>query len=267
MNVFGQYSLGKERVEHIKNSVVKILIDGNSVGTGFFISEKGEILTCHHVVFNDNLIIENNQIKSRIQIVKNDSVTIDVFIPSYYRNKGFDLAKLYDYCLLQILDKKLIKDISYLNLGKFNDVNEGDFVVSCGYPHRIEVPFISSGLFSTKWIKNSYEIQEKDTITVPINVGWLDLTLNPGNSGGPIILLGNTYKEDKVVGIATFILNPFAQEAILLKKHALKSSKNIKINYNGINQIDINAVLSNAIANNSIGISGCISIDYFNETK
>jgi serine protease Do len=210
--IYGQQSLGKARVEHLKNSVVKILIDGNAVGTGFFISDKGEILTCFHVVFNDNLKIENSKIKSKLQIVKNDSIVIDVFIPKYYRDKGYSNARRYDYCLLQISDRKHLKDISYLKLGEFNDVNEGDIVVSCGYPHKIKVPFISSGLFSTKWIETNYELRGQDTIAVPRNVGWLDLTLNPGNSGGPIIILGDTYHDDKVVGIATFILNPFAKK-------------------------------------------------------
>lgn len=244
-------------------------MDGNSVGTGFFISDKGEILTCFHVIFNENLKFENNKIKSKFQIVKDDSILINVSIPSFYykSEKGSKYAKRYDFCLLQIESPKDVKDISYFILGNFSDVHEGDVIISCGYPYKSEVPFISSGLFSTKYNESNDEIEGNDTVKYTRDVGLLDLTLNPGNSGGPIIILGDSYKNDKVVGLASYILNPFAKDALIIMKHALNAQKSVKMSYNGINQLDINAILSQAIAYNSIGISGCISIDYFNKIR
>lgn len=215
----------------------------------------------------DNLKIENKQIVSKIQVATRDNQIIDAVIPEYYRNKGLDSARIYDYCLLKIPIPRNNSNISYLKLGNFSDVKEGDWVISCGYPQRIPTPFISSGLFSTKWVETLKVRNALDTVVIHRDVAWLDLTLNPGNSGGPIILLGETVEDDRVVGIASFILNPYARDAKALTKHALKARKNIKMSYNGVNQIDINALISEAIANNSIGVSGCISIEYFRQTR
>ena len=44
-------SLGKERVDRLKSSVVRILIDGQPSGTGFFINDE-IVITCFHVAVN-----------------------------------------------------------------------------------------------------------------------------------------------------------------------------------------------------------------------
>ncbi len=262
-----QYSLGENRIKSIKNSTVKILIDGIQSGTGFFISDKGEVLTCFHVVFSESLRIENQKIVSKIQVATQENRIVDAIIPEYYRHKGLDNARIYDYCLLNIPITGDNSNVSFLKLGNFNDVKEGDWVISCGYPQKIHTPFISSGLFSTKWVDTVKLTNQTESVTIHRNVAWLDLTLNPGNSGGPVILLGETVDDDRVIGIASFILNPYARNAKALLVHAIESRKNIKMSYNGLNQIDINALLSEAIANNSIGVSGCISIEYFKQTR
>jgi serine protease Do len=60
-------------------------------------------------------------------------------------------------------------------------------------------------------------------------VAWLDLTLNKGNYGGPVIKIGRTPDENRVIGIATFILNPFAQYAEAVIRH-LQNPQNVQIN-------------------------------------
>ncbi|MBI1781397.1 MAG: hypothetical protein HYR66_08505 [Sphingobacteriales bacterium] len=84
--------------------------------------------------------------------------------------------------------------------------------------------------------------------------------MNKGNSGGPIIKIGNNPSEDKVIGIATFILNPFANDSKVLSE--LSSRLKVDIALGGISQVKVNKLFADAIANNSIGISGCISINH-----
>lgn len=43
-------SLGVDRIERLNRSVVRILIDSNPSGTGFFISDNGLVATCNHVI-------------------------------------------------------------------------------------------------------------------------------------------------------------------------------------------------------------------------
>lgn len=44
-------SLSSERISKIKSATARITIDSsNSVGTGFFVNQKGGLLTCWHVI-------------------------------------------------------------------------------------------------------------------------------------------------------------------------------------------------------------------------
>ncbi len=258
--LFAQVKVGKERLDRLKKGVVAIVIDNNRVGTGFFISTK-QIATCYHVVFGN---LQNKVAPKKIQIIKEDSILIDVVIPNYFAGE-LKLAQIFDYCLLEIRNENEVKkDQIFLKLGNFKNVEEGDWVISCGYPLGIQQPFVSVGLFSSKW-KNvvGTMVRRGDTTVVTNDCGWMDVTINHGNSGGPILILGNTPQDDLVIGIASFILNPFANSAVAQGEFASKSSTNVSMGYNGVNQLDVNAQIFQAIANTSFGISGCSSIDNF----
>ncbi|MGN6567721.1 MAG: hypothetical protein ACTHJ0_07205, partial [Flavipsychrobacter sp.] len=142
---------------------------------------------------------------------------------------------------------------------------EGDMVYTCGYPLGIKQQFISTGILSTKWQDTISTLQ--NGVAVPVayrDLAWLDLTMNKGNSGGPIIKLGATPDKDNVIGIGTFVLNPYAANADYL---AAVSDKLIKSGYDsraaGYNIASIVSFFSKAITNSSIGVSGCISINHF----
>lgn len=148
-----------------------------------------------------------------------------------------------------------------LKIGTWEDINEGDLVYSCGYPLGIKQRFISQGVFSTKWNDSvNWYINNKVVDTVTRNLAWLDLTLNKGNSGGAIIKLGETPEDDKVIGIASFILNPYANTSEQIANYLPK--RGVDMSSDGISQNQLMQILFEAISKNSIGVSGCISIDY-----
>lgn len=116
----------------------------------------------------------------------------------------------------------------------------------------------AAGTLSTKWV-DTFNVKEFNH-PFPRDVAWLDLTMNRGNSGGPIVKMQSNSDDDLVIGIATFILNPYAAEA---EKAAYNSiSGGIDIRGSSFSSAETFALLTTAIANNSIGVSGCISIDH-----
>jgi hypothetical protein len=91
-------------------------------------------------------------------------------------------------------------------------------------------------------------------------VAWLDITMNSGNSGGPVILMGNRLEDDKVIGIATFGLNPFADPAKELIEIVKTFPGNVFIM--GVDFKKFGTLVGSALATTSLGVNGCVSIDY-----
>ena len=261
-------SLGTDRIELLNTSVVRILIDSYPSGTGFFVSDNGLVATCNHVVepayirdTSTNEIIGLKKIE--IEFQNGEKVEMDV-IP-YLMQKGYKKAFSYDYSLLKIQSTPKTK-YKTLKIGKWNDINDGDAIYSCGYPMGIKQRFISKGILSTKWIDTKTILKNSvpfDTITR--DVAWLDLTMNKGNSGGAVIKIGDTPENDKVIGLATFILNPFAKEATYLVEVLSDGKPSQSITKSSLSLKSMGEFYAKAVANNSIGVSGCVSIDYVSD--
>lgn len=261
-------SLGPERVQKLKESVVRVLIDGQACGTAFFITPDGALASCWHVIEpaivrdkNSNNIIN----VKRIEIEFPNEKRLDVSIHPDLIQKAYIKAVSYDFAVL--VTEKPKSNFSFLKLGDFNKIKEGDAIYSNGYPLGIKQNFISMGILSTKWIDTIQLSQLKTHIGYALrHVAWLDLTMNRGNSGGPIIKIGKTPEQDEVIGIATFILNPFAQEAEKLAT-LLNNDRLGFVETSGLNMNKINAFLADAISKNSIGVSGCVSINHLLNSK
>lgn len=259
-------SLGKERVERLNKSVVRILIDTIPSGTGFFVNKEGWVATCEHVIrpayIRDSLTNGITKLKD-IYIEFQNGENVKVGLIPYVLQDGYKSSLAYDYSLLKIQTKPKTEYQS-LKIGSWSDINDGDVVYSCGYPLGIKQRFISQGLFSTKWI-DSIPLFNKGKLieTVSRNVAWLDLTMNKGNSGGAIIKFGETPEDDKVIGIASFILNPYANTSEQIAKYLLR--RGIDMNSDGISQNQLMKILFEAISKNSIGVSGTISVNYVSE--
>jgi S1-C subfamily serine protease len=156
-----------------------------------------------------------------------------------------------DYCLL----KTNAQNLFTLPVGNFSDIQEGDNIYLCGYPLGISQPVVARGMLSTKWLAPGYLNQGSSK-----DVAWLDVTMNRGNSGGPIILLSDQPENDKIIGIATFGLNPFAQPAEELIETAQSFPGSVGIM--GIDFKKFSTLIGSALATTSLGVNGCVSIDY-----
>ena len=94
--VFSQ-CLSPERVSRIKSSTVRIIVEGGiSIGTGFFVNDKGLIITCWHVVLP---AFQNNK-RTYIQFSNNDIV--EVGVPNIYNSDTLfgRVSVGYDFCIL-----------------------------------------------------------------------------------------------------------------------------------------------------------------------
>lgn len=167
------------------------------------------------------------------------------------QSQGFPEAVSRDYCILEIESKDLIP----LSLGTFADVYEGGDVYLCGFPLGINQPVVSVGILSTKWITSGYLNQGSNR-----EVAWLDITMNKGNSGGPIVLMSEEPERDKVIGIASFGLNPFAGPAEKLIEIVQTFPGSVGLM--GVDFKRFATLIGTALSSNSLGVSGCVSIDY-----
>jgi serine protease Do len=244
----------KERVKRIKRATVRILINGQPSGTGFVISGAGLIGTCFQVVQNIQAA-PNGQAQitysPSIEVEFNDGNKLPGTVYESCQSQGFLEALSKDYCILEIKSKNL----SPLRLGTFADVYEGASVYLCGFPLGINQPVVSVGMLSTKWITSGYLNQGGNR-----EVAWLDITMNRGNSGGPIILMGEEPEGDKVIGIASFGLNPFADPAEQLIEIVQTFPGSAVLM--GVDFKRFATLIGAALSSNSLGISGCVSIDY-----
>ncbi len=244
----------KQRLLQIKKATVRILIDGQVSGTGFVVSENGLVATCFHVVqhFQE---APNGQTQisyaSSIEVEFDDKKKLPAIVHRSCQNQRFLEALSKDYCILEVKSKLLIS----LPLGTFADAYEGADIYLCGFPLGIDQPVVSVGMFSTKWTTSGYLNQGSNR-----EVAWLDITMNKGNSGGPIVLIDREPRDDKVVGIASFGLNPFADSAEELIKVVKTFPGNVVMM--GVDFKKFATLIGAALASNSLGVSGCVSIDY-----
>jgi len=244
----------KERVKRIKGATVRILTDGQPSGTGFVASRAGLIGTCFHVVQHVQAA-PNGQTQitysPSIEVEFNDGSRLPGTVHVSCQSQGFLEALSKDYCILEVECKDLIP----LPLGTFTDAYEGADVYLCGFPLGINQPVVSIGMLSTKWTTSGYLNQGSNR-----EVAWLDITMNSGNSGGPIVLIGEEPEGDKVIGIASFGLNPFADPAEKLIEivQTFPGSATLM----GVDFKKFATLIGAALSSNSLGVSGCVSIDY-----
>lgn len=252
---FGNRLDTDRRVKKLKQSTVQILVDKEKCGTGFFVTDKGITITNFHVIINPRLRIQNNQIISQLSIVdfKNDTIPVIIKI-DLSKESVVNEARIWDYIILQ--PQKEIK-ANFLKLGNFKNVYDGASVYTCGFPLDLKVPLITTGTFSTT---------DTQTQTIGVNkyerqIGWLDMTTNKGNSGGALMLLGNTPDEDEIIGITSFILVPFYKELEDLNNYTVEIGKNNEAIFLGIDFLKYMRLINTATNSNSVGISGCVSIE------
>ena len=139
---------------------------GQATGTGFFINDKGHIITNAHVV---------NQISGAyIQIPSLGRQQFEVEVVCFNPDRDLALLKIKDSELKKV--NSLIGDIPYLKLGDSNKVKRGAEVMTLGFPLG------QQGLKSTTGIVSGREALSGHGQYIQI-----DAPINPGNSGGPSV--------------------------------------------------------------------------------
>lgn len=186
-----------ERQELIRNSTVKVLVEGTTYyGTGFFINENGYVLTALHIIASALLFSDGqNQLITHRNIIveKHDGTQFRYRLEEKISTIGAKHAIEYDYCLL-IPDQDIPKTKIFLNLGRFEDILVGDQACTCGYPEP-----------GTKQVITTGKLIEKQSM--PSEMLLFDMRTFKGNSGGPIVRIGKTTGEDVVVGLASYVMS------------------------------------------------------------
>ncbi len=139
--------------------------DGQSLGSGFIISEDGYILTNHHVISGaDEVIVRMSNRKEYLaKIIGSDEAS--------------------DVAVLKVDEV----DLPTLKLGDSDDLKVGEWVLAIGSPFGFDAT-VTAGIVSAKG-----RSLPTDNYVPFIQT---DVAINPGNSGGPLFNL-----DGEVVGI------------------------------------------------------------------
>ncbi len=174
----------------------------SSNGSGFIISKDGYILTNAHNI-RDNFTSAVITTEINVTVVVPGGQTYDAVIV------GVDTVS--DIALLKIEGD----EFEYCNLGDSDDVKVGEWVIALGNPRNLisnvqYQPIASAGIISA--VNADFSIDSRSgrlldskgellpDIKLLDNMIQTDASLNPGNSGGPLI-----DSRGKVIAINTFI--------------------------------------------------------------
>jgi serine protease Do len=134
---------------------------GSGVGSGFFLDDKGHILTCYHVV--------SNSVKIFVNLPDGGKRSYKAHIISVYPELDIAVIKIHDY-----------HNKYFIEFGVSNECKMGSKTIAIGYPMGDDTVKTTTGSISG--------IKEHLIQT--------DAAINEGNSGGP--LLNDDYE---VIGI------------------------------------------------------------------
>ena len=208
-------------LEPYKNESIK-----QSTGSGFFIDNKGTIITCAHCVSDtDKVYIE----------VPYDGL-------KKYVAKVLYICNDFDIAILKTIDYNNEYFLNLIQDSKFFDININETVIATGFP---------LGLANLKFTEGNISGRHGGLIQT-------SAALNPGNSGGPLIW------NDLVIGInASIIMNTsnmgFAIPILYYYSLLNSKSKLVKIPDIPFKYIQINrAFLS---LNNNVSVKGVLVSD------
>jgi S1-C subfamily serine protease len=151
----------EEIIHELKPSLF-LLRDAKGYGTGFLVSREGHVLTCNHVVSCD-----------QVEVVSNESRRWT--LPVLARDPSCDLA------LLQVAGL----DAEPVVFADPASISEGQTVLALGHPLGLDFT-VSRGVVSNR-----------NRMMRGMTCVQTDVSLNPGNSGGPI-----ANEKGEVIGVA-----------------------------------------------------------------
>lgn len=167
--------------EEVDNFMVNPDLENReSLGSGFFISNDGYILTNEHVIKG----------AKKINIITNDNKKYDATVIG--KDSISDLAVLK-------IQKKENEIFSNVIFGNADDTRIGDIVLTFGNPYGLGVS-VSQGIISAK--SRNIGLNEQPYIQT-------DASINEGNSGGPMFNL-----EGEVIGVNSAIFKKLGATGI-----------------------------------------------------
>ncbi len=182
-NNIAVYEKASKAVVHIeclkKPSSAKRAFPERAVGSGFFISATGEIVTNYHIVENAYTVIVSDWKGKRYQA----------------RILGTDPPT--DLAVLKIEPKEKVTKLTF---GDSTRLKIGQKVLAIGNPFGLDNT-LTVGVVSA--LNRSLP---SPTLELSHNIIQTDAAINPGNSGGPLL-----NSSGEVVGIITAILKPGAE--------------------------------------------------------
>ncbi len=176
------YKMARDATVNITSTVYRLgffyeIYPSRNTGSGFFVSENGEILTNNHVISG-----------------RAPQITVTLSDHSRYRAKVLVRDRLNDLALIKIEpDRK----VPYLRLGDSDAVQVGQKVLAIGNPFGLEGT-LTTGIVSSlgRTIRDENGNDLEDMIQT-------DAAINPGNSGGPLL-----DSQGNVIGVNTAIYGP-----------------------------------------------------------
>ncbi|MDE1848494.1 MAG: trypsin-like peptidase domain-containing protein [Nanoarchaeota archaeon] len=175
-------------------------------GTGFIIDSRGYIVTNAHVLADSSGYLASN-----IQVITENQNTINAQFIGY--NGNLDIALL-----------KIPGTYTPLNLGNSGSVQVGDKVIAIGNPLGLQFS-VSEGIISAI---------NRQGINGLNYYFQTDASLNPGNSGGPLI-----NQQGQVIGINNFKISGGENLGFALESNYIKQA------INNISQQYLNETLIN----------------------
>jgi S1-C subfamily serine protease len=146
---------------------VILLKTEDSTGTGFIISQEGHVITNSHVI---------NGASFCHGTIGDSPMVYELEVISDGGDQELDL------CLLKIVEDQ---EFNYFEIEEAENINIGDQIYTIGNPKGLGLS-LTKGTISR--IKSNGDLQ-------------LDLTVNPGNSGGPLL-----NEDGRVIGVVSYLL-------------------------------------------------------------
>ncbi len=158
-------------------------------GSGFLISEQGQIITNYHVVEGALQSSSSNLDEDARITVSFPNLDEDLEVNVIGVNPDFDLA------LLEVNDLSLLpENLNPIRLANSDELKVGQKVIAIGNPFGLSST-VTSGIVSAI----SREVPSIGRVEVPMV--QTDAAINPGNSGGPLL-----NSRGELVGINTAII-------------------------------------------------------------
>lgn len=226
----------RKTIKCIKPCIVCIFLKkGNEylkTGSGFIVSPDGYILTCRHVIKSKGFQSDNIAVG-----VLDSPEPIDADVE--WSDKKRDLA------IIKI-DKK---DLKYLELGDYENIEEGTTVAFCGYPFETLHPVTHQGIISAK------------TTLEGLDVVQIDGSVNRGFSGGPLF----TIEDGRVIGVLKATYGNIGDYLRYLRETAKgDASKSVKIGPLNV-QLFTREVISVIDKHIQLGMGYAIPINHIKE--